>query len=131
MEKPKRWPLATWEFDEESEDKRTVQPETNKCFFPAVVIKHGCPDNMFTSGMFKCPETHTDGGDYTHCDLFSIWWWYHFGSGKRSTKPKTQKPKKKIIPDIKISKGDIPLISSNATDIKSTTTNWNKFKIRR
>lgn len=129
--KPKRCPLAQWELDETSEDKRTIQPDKSKCFFPVVVVRHGCPDNIFTPGMCKCPETHIDGGEYTNCDLFSQWWWYHFGSGKKTKAIRKETPKKKIVPDIKISDGRFPLTNSGVKDRKSTIENWSKFKVRK
>ena len=131
--KPERCPIATWDL-EETDDKRTIQPEKNKCYFPAVVVRNGCPDNIYTSGMFKCPETHTDGGDYLKCDLFSIWWWYHFGDGKREVdNPIIIKTKSVAKPEIKISKGDMPLTSPNEIDRKSSRVakNWNKIRIRK
>lgn len=109
MNKPKRCPIAEWDVDniEKTGDKRTIQPEKSKCFFPAVVVRQGNPEDIYTPGMFRCPETHTGGGDYTNCDLFSIWWWYHYGSGKRIAKTKPQE-KRKIVPDIHISDGSSP-----------------------
>lgn len=93
MEKPKRCPIAIWEFEKDAKDKRTIQPENSKCFFPAIVVKQGCPDNLHTPGMFKCPETHTDGGNYIDCDLFSSWWWHKFGA---NTRIKTNKKRNAI-----------------------------------
>jgi len=127
--KPKRCPLAEWEL-EESEDKRTIQPDKGKCFFPAVVIRNGCPDHIYTPGIFKCPETHIDGGEYTNCDLFSRWWWYQKLHPIKSKKQKLEKEiKEDKIFSFPISDGSLPLTDSGVKDKKSTVTNWSKFKL--
>ena len=84
--RPTKCPLGEWIFDEDTpEDKRTIQPETGRCFFPAIALRHGLHEIVQTPNGFICPLVNSTGGDYIDCDLFSKWWWYQFG-GK--VKPK-------------------------------------------
>jgi len=105
-----------------------------------------------TIACFLCPALYTDGGDYVNCDYFSRWYWEQFIHSqftkgwkkedkksyekymvkkiKEKEKALKKKSKKKIIPDIPISNGRIPLTDSGEKDSKSTIKNWSKFKLR-
>lgn len=83
MEKPKRCPLATW-FNEKGEKKVLAN---DSCYIPFLSSEKCCV--VHTAGMFTCPEVedkiiaredaYLPINDYTHCDIFSRWWWNKFG----------------------------------------------------
>jgi hypothetical protein len=85
MEKPKRCPFAEWEKTDKT-NKKVIDLESSKCYYPAVFVDIGIPKNFVTPGFFRCPECYTNGGDYLNCDFFSSLWWHKFGGRLRPKK---------------------------------------------
>jgi len=86
LKKPTKCPIAVLNFDENIGNDRIKSLKEGKCFLPAIASRMGSKhDKIHTPNGFICPGVYDNGGNYVHCEFFSVWWWHKFGGSVKKT----------------------------------------------